>query len=316
MTSSLVLAALLGCAAVTVAALGGWILAALAARWVLPSRGLSAPTRAALLAQVRLLPLAAVVILVPTQIHAFVSYEATRPESAGPMLYSLAVAGLIVCLDAGWRGISSWRDTARIVHVWRLTGRAWSIDPWPRPAWTIRAPYPIVAVVGALRPQLFLADRVVEACTPRELTAIVAHEEAHVAARDNLVRLLFHITPGARLFARIADPLERAWVAAAEEAADMSASRTSSALELASALTKVARLAAPAAPGMIPASTLISDSDLPARVRRLLDDSAVPPRHPASWLPVAIAIAIGAVAQAPPLALSVHELFELLVRHG
>ena len=316
MTPTVILAALLASAAVTVATIAGWLMSAVAARWLVACRGLSAPSRARLLAQARLLPLAVVVILVPTQIHAFASYEAGAAETAGPMLLSLGLTGFMFCLLAAWRLVESCRDTTRVAGEWKRNGRAWSIDGWPQPAWTIRTPFPIVAVVGALRPQLFVARQVVDACTKSELTAIVAHEAAHVAARDNLVRLLFHITPGAGLFARIADPLERAWLAAAEEAADLAAGRSSGSLELASALTKVARLASAGTPVMIPASTLIGGSDLPSRVRRLLQ---TPPRarlHPASWLPAAIAIALAAVAQLPPIAMGVHELFELLVRHG
>ena len=163
MSTPLILPALLASTAVTVATIAGWLLAALAARWLLACRGISAPSRAVLLAQARLLPLASVAILVPTQIHAFVSYEADRAESAGPMLISLGLAGLIVCVGVAWRGLVSWRDTAHVVCAWKQTGREWSIDLWTRPVWTIRAPFPVVAVVGALRPQLFVARQVVEA---------------------------------------------------------------------------------------------------------------------------------------------------------
>jgi hypothetical protein len=315
-TTALTLGLLLACAAVAVATVAGWLLAAIAARGLSACRNLAAPTRAVLLAQARLLPLAAVALLVPTQILAFAAYEAGGVESAGPLLLSLGLAGLMLGLGAARRGLVSWRDTSRIVGTWKRSGSELSIAEWPGPVWAIGARFPIVAVVGAVRPQLFVARQVVESCTKGELTAIVAHEAAHVAARDNLVRLLFHLTPGSGLFARIADPLERDWLAAAEEAADLSAGRSSGSLELASALTKVARLAAPAAHGMIPASTLISDTDLPSRVRRLLQPPPRTPRHRAAWLPAALALAITAVAQLPPIALRVHELFELLVRRG
>lgn len=316
MTSPLILGVLLAGAAVTVATIAGWMMAALAARGLFACRRLSAPNRALLLAQARLLPLAAVAILVPTQIHAFVSYEAGSGESAGPLLLASGLAGLLACANTAWRFFSSWRDTTRVVTTWKETGREWSIDGWPRPAFTIHAPFPVVAVVGAVRPRLFVARQVVDACTTGELTAIVAHEAAHVAARDNLVRLLFHLTPGSRLFARIADPLERAWLAAAEEAADVAAGQSASSLELASALTTVARLATPAGPTMMTASTLIGGSDLHSRVQRLLQAPPRGRRHPASWLPIAMTIGIAAGAQWAPIALRVHELFELLVHQG
>ena len=314
--TTLILGALLAGAAATLATIAGWLAAALSSRWLQTCSGIPAPTRVVLLAQARLLPLAAVVILVASQIRAFLSYEAARAESAGPLLIAIGLAGLFMCCSAAWRGVTGWRDTALIVDAWQRSGRACSIDEWSRPAWAIAVRSPVVAVVGALRPQLFIARQVIDACTPDELAAIVAHESAHVASRDNLVRLLFRITPGARLFARIAEPLEQAWQAAAEQAADLAAGRSAGGLELASALTKVARLAGPPAPAMTPASTLMSDSDLPSRIRRLLEESVCAERHRASWLPAAIGIAIAALAQAPPMAMRVHELFERLVRHS
>jgi hypothetical protein len=65
---------------------------------------------------------------------------------------------------------------------------------------------------------------------------------------------------------------------------------------------------------MIPASTLIGGRDLAARVERLLQSPPSSRRHLASWLPAMIGLALTAVAQLPPLAFRVHELFELLVR--
>ena len=75
----------------------------------------------------------------------------------------------------------------------------------------------------------------------------------------------------------------------------------------------MARLAPAGTPTVIPASTLIGGSDLPSRVQRLLQTPPCARLHPASWLPAAIAIALAAAAQLPPIATSVHELFELLV---
>ena len=314
MNSPLILGILLAGAAATLATIVGWLLAAIAARWLLAGRGTSAPNRALLLAQARLLPLAAVAVVVPTQIHAFVSYEIGGAESVGPMLLSLGLSGIVLCVGAAWRGVATLRDTARLVGIWKKTAVELPINQWPRPAWAIRVPFPVVAVVGALRPQLFVARQVIAACTSSELAAIVAHEAAHVAARDNLVRLLFHLTPGAGLCSRIADPLEREWLAAAEEAADTSAGQSSGSLELASALTKVARLAPADTAPLTAASTLIGGSDLPSRVERLLQPSARR-RHPAFWLPAAIAIGVAASPSAA-LALRVHELFEMLVRRG
>ncbi len=62
-------------------------------------------------------------------------------------------------------------------------------------AYRVDADFPVVAVVGVWRPELFVAGRVAAACTPGEIAVVAAHERAHVAARDNLMRAAFAATP-------------------------------------------------------------------------------------------------------------------------
>jgi Zn-dependent protease with chaperone function len=127
-----------------------------------------------------------------------------------------------------------------------------------------------VAVVGIVHPRLYVARTVVESCNDEELDAVIAHEAAHLKARDNLTRLLFLCAP--TLFLRTFVEIEREWVRAAEEAADDRARTTTNAsLALASALTKVARLASRQSAPLLHASAILSGSVVEARVRRLLD---------------------------------------------
>jgi Zn-dependent protease with chaperone function len=168
--------------------------------------------------------------------------------------------------------------------------------------------------VGAFRPQLFLARQVMEHCSSEEVAAIAAHEAAHVRSRDNLTRLLFALTPGARLFSRSAAALEDAWVRATEEAADVLATQRAGPLALASALTRVARLAPADSSRAVVASTLISVSDLEIRVRRLLQPPASARQQRARWLPATLLVLAALSAQSPRVARTLHELFELLVR--
>ena len=313
MTPPLSLAVLLACSAVTLATLAGWALTAMLTPLALRAR-VSALARAALLAQLRLLPLACVVILVPTQIMAFARFESTRVESAGPLLIVAAVVGALLALHALWLAVTNWYDTRRIVTTWRATATPMVIAQWTRGAWMMRPIFPIVAVAGVLRPQLFVARQSVDSCTPAELGAIAAHERAHVIAQDNLVRFLFRLTPGARLCRRVADRLEQAWIAAAEEAADLTAGRLSSPIELAAALTKVVRLAAATPP--VTVSALIDGNDLHTRVHRLLDGGSEPRRRAVVWLPAIALIGVAAAFQLDPVAAVIHEAFELLVRRG
>jgi hypothetical protein len=126
------------------------------------------------------------------------------------------------------------------------------------------------------------------------------------------MRLAFAVTPGVRFAARTARTLEEHWLAAAEEAADISASRNAGALELASALTKVARLAPVSAPAAV--STLIGASDLDARIRRLLDGAASRPAVRRAWSPAWVVAVLALFSQTPAVGSTLHALFELLVR--
>jgi beta-lactamase regulating signal transducer with metallopeptidase domain len=315
MTSVAALGVLLACSAITVATVMGWALAALVSALSFERRFM-ARTRALLFAQARLLPLACAALLVPAQISAFVRYEAGGGESAGVLLWTTAATGVALALQAVWSAASSWRDTARVIREWSVTATPLLIAHWPRRAWLVRRPSPIVAVAGVFRPQLFVDRQVVTSCTADELSAITAHEAAHVAARDNLIRLLFRLTPGAPMFRRLAVSLERKWAAAAEEAADSAAVRSTSAIDLASALTKVARLEVGGASAPLAASTLIGDGDLSSRVQRLLRSSAPTRHHAIGWMPAVGLIAAAVLAQAAPVSAAIHELFESLVRHG
>jgi hypothetical protein len=109
--------------------------------------------------------------------------------------------------------------------------------------------------------------------------------------------------------------LEQAWMVASEAAADMAARQTASELDLASALTKVARLAVGCPPEAIPASGLIGGADLGSRVRRLCAGSAEPPRRDLAWLtPLALLVTVVVTALTTPALRALHELFESLVR--
>ena len=75
---------------------------------------------------------------------------------------------------------------------------------------------------------------------------MLAHERAHVAARDNLKRLWLQCGVDGVVWTRRGAVMEGAWQEAAEDAADDRATLAGSrAVDLASALVTVARMAAP-----------------------------------------------------------------------
>jgi hypothetical protein len=185
------------------------------------------------------------------------------------------------------------------------------VPGWTGLAYRVEVEFPVVAVVGTWRPELFVADRVAAACSPVEIAVVAAHERAHVAALDNLTRAAFAATP---LPARLSSRLEHAWAAASEEAADLAARAGGSGVTLASALLKVAALALPAAsPRPALASALIGAGGLEPRVRRLL---APPPALGRTTWWLSVACTAGLVAASSSLLRQVYDIAEFVVAAG
>lgn len=303
----------LALASVAVAAGLGWSVATLG--WLLVRRLPITPSvRAPILAQLRLLPLACAVVIVPSQIIAFMRFERTVPESIGPMLLAFAAFGLALMFDGLWASVRSWRATRHVIQLWRREATEMTLPRWPLPTWRIRRTFPVVAVVGVARPELYVSDRVVSGCSDAEIAAILAHERAHLISGDNLLRALFSVTPGVRLFRPLARLIEQDWANAAEEAADNDARQATSALDLASALMKVARMAGEPLNELIPGSALIRELTLETRVRKLLEPPTSTRRVSPLWLPAAGLLSATTLLLSPPALRGLHELFELLTQ--
>jgi hypothetical protein len=129
-----------------------------------------------------------------------------------------------------------------------------------------------VSLAGVLRPRILVGLAVRETLTRDELDAAVAHEVAHGASRDNWKRLAVYCAPDFFGHTVTARRLEVAWSAAAECQADARAvaGDRGRAVDLASALVKVARLGAHASPRSPAWSMLHDEPLLAARVHRLL----------------------------------------------
>jgi Zn-dependent protease with chaperone function len=309
------LAAGLGLASVVLAAALGSAAAAAAVHAARTSRfgRLGARTRATLLAQARLAPAVFAAPLVAVVQAAFWRFEpAHGAEPVGPLLAGAALAGAALLATSTLRVAHALRATARLRRAWQASARAVDVPGWQGRAYVIDSTYPVVAVAGVWRPELYVASQVTDACTPAELAQVAAHERAHVTACDNLMRAAFAATP---LPWRTAARLEQAWAAAAEEAADQSARDGGCGVSLASALVKVAGLALP--PLQPPAGTLasafIGAESLDGRVRRLLAPAGAPGRAMwwASLAWSALAVAAGTTALA-----SVYAAAEFLVGFG
>ena len=176
---------------------------------------------------------------------------------------------------------------------------------------------PGVSLAGVLKPRILVNSQVVDGLSPSELDVAIAHEVAHRDAFDNLTRWAFICAPDFLGGSTIAKRLEQEWREAAELRADAQASRGDAgrAVDLASALIKVARLSA-AWTGQSPApswSTLHDSALLELRVRHLMNGSVLrvePLPSPLLTMTVCLAATIAAV---PLLAETVHRLTETLV---
>ena len=269
----LVLAALLSINAfVSLLAATGWRLLGSS------TRSWSAHTRARTLFVVRVGPpalalISVTVLLVPSYL-VYEPYSTT--EIVGNKLAALALLSAAGVTFAVWRGLKSWLATRKLLHAWLEGAEQIRITQVNIPAFRIKHPFPVIAVVGSLRPRLFVAGRVLNSLSEEEMRAAIAHEYGHLAARDNLKRVLMRVCRDMLTMAPCGRSIDRAWAENAEAAADESAAKRGSvvALNLASALIEIARMVpAGARPTMPVGAFLLGDETdgVKGRVRRLLD---------------------------------------------
>jgi hypothetical protein len=186
----------------------------------------------------------------------------------------LAAASLYGIGFAFWRCLARCLATRRLLRDWLRHAQPISVENLSVPAFRFPHRFPVVAIVGALRPRLFIAEKVLDALSPEELLAAVAHERGHLAARDNFRRGLLLVCKDVLPLFPLGRSLDRAWMEAAECTADDHAARNGlpGALDLASALVKIARLAPPgASPAMFAGASLIAEDlgGITSRVLRL-----------------------------------------------
>jgi Zn-dependent protease with chaperone function len=288
----------------------------------------TAVSRARLLFSFRTLPaivalLAVALLLVPSYLT-FEPRQTTEPVSLKlGLLALLSASGIALSV---YRGIATRRATAKLTSDWLQRGLSIEIKGIEIEAWRIAHTFPLIAIIGFLRPRLFIANQVLEILTPEEISAAVAHENGHLAARDNLKRGLLQACRDALFIIPSGRLLDRAWSEASEEAADENAARQGNnvALDLASALVKIARSIPEGARPTMPAGVFllgeVETGGINSRVSRLIALAATEYR-PASgrdivarlcvWGPVTLLLTTLVIAASNPFLLSkVHTLIE------
>jgi Zn-dependent protease with chaperone function len=243
---------------------------------------------------------------------AFLMFEPPHDgERVGRALILIAALGAAQIVRIGVRLVRMLRLSRRFTTAW-IPGARPIPGHWGLPTFAIDAAFPVVALAGFVRPTLFVDRRVLAVCSPAELAAIAAHERAHVRGRDNLRRLLLGVCAGP------ASVTAAAWREAAEEAADARAADSASrAVELASALLKVARLAPTRSLEATALSTIHDGGNLEARIHHLLAHDGPSQRTCATRVvlcaagPVVALMALNASA----LLSSVHRVIEIVVTY-
>ncbi len=295
------------------------------------TRDWSAVTRARLLFSLRTLPallafLSVALLVVP----AYVAYEPRQAaERVSFKLGLLAFVSAIGIAVSIYRAIATHRATSKLTSDWLQQGKPVQITGIAIDAFQIDHTFPLIAIVGFLRPRLFIASQVLEILTPEEIAAAVAHENGHLAARDNLKRGLLQACRDALLIIPSGRLLDKAWSEASEEAADENAAREGNnvALDLASALVKIARNIPHGARPTMPAGVfLLGDEEtkgIKSRVGRLIALAATECRpvyrqgvstNLLVWVPSSMLLTILVVMATSPVLLSrVHSLIEHVV---
>jgi len=232
-------------------------------------------------------------------------------ETLGLAWYALALAGLWVLVRSSARALAIVRTGRQL----RIGERRATVD--------IAEVHEVdglggVSLAGVFRPRILIGPSIARELSSAELEVAVAHELAHRQAFDNVARWAMVCAPDFFGGSRAARRLEQDWHAAAESLADARAVRGDSvrAVHLASALVKVARLAAqgPAAPPVPAWSTLNDPPLLELRIRRLVTGAVpVATSGRSRLVPAAVTLGVSLLVAAPACAGMIHRVTETLV---
>ncbi len=238
----------------------------------------AAHTRARMLFCLRVLPTAfALAFVASLMIPAYLIHEPyPAPDSVGLPLLALAVLSASCVAHAAYRATASWLVTRRLTAAWLRRAEPISIEGVEVRAYRLNNETPVLAVVGTLRPRLFVASQVLDSLSSEELAVALAHERGHLLTRDTLKRAVMNFCRDLLPFVGAGRALDRAWAEEAERAADEYAARggAAGALDLAAALIKIARLIPEGAGSVVPAGAFLlegADNGVAGRVRRLTE---------------------------------------------
>jgi Zn-dependent protease with chaperone function len=265
---------------VSLNALGSLVAAAVWLAVRRAARRLTAAARAKVLFGLRTLPpsfaLTYVAALLIPAYSTYEPYPVPGDEAVRLPLFSLAVLSAYGLARGACRAVSSWLVTRRLTARWLRHSEPLVVAGVNVPSYRLTDTSPVLAVVGVLRPRLFVASQVLDSLSPAELAVALAHERGHLLAHDTLRRAAMNLCRDLLPFIDSGRTLDRAWAEEAEMAADEYAARAgvADALDLAAALIKIARLMPEGVKTVVPAGAFLlegSDDGLGGRVRQLTE---------------------------------------------
>lgn len=237
----------------------------------------TASRRGQVIFALRILPtLFALVFVVAFLLPAYLLFEPHSPEET--VSYKIALFTLLSAVGVGialYRVLGSWLVTRRLVADWIRLSEKITIRDVSIPVYCVRHPFPVIAVIGTFRPQMFVARQIFDSLTEVEFRAAIAHEFGHLATHDNFKRTLLRVCRDL-LLVTCGQNLDKAWSENSEAAADEFAANTGgnkAALGLASALVKVAKIVPNGTNPAMPVGAFLMEAqkvDITWRVRRLL----------------------------------------------
>lgn len=241
-----------------------------------PTQELSAQKRTQFIFAIRIFPLFLTIIFIfAFLIPAYLLFEPdSQDETVTLKLAIPALLSIVGISVAFYRVFGTWWQTRRLIKNWLNCSEPISIENVKSPVYRLRHSFPVIAVVGVFRPKLFIAEQIFSALDDAELFAAIEHESGHLVTHDNFKRVLLRVCRDLLVFP-MGKKLERAWAENSESAADEYAAQIhpETALNLASALVKIAKIVPPnTSPAMPSGSFLVEsrDTDITWRVHRLL----------------------------------------------
>jgi hypothetical protein len=232
-------------------------------------------------------------ILIDPHCHSDCSSHVPLISSTGLAWFGFA-AGTIVFLMLTYRLLHTMYKSHQLRRQFNFLGRKHG------DYYMIKSDSPVVFTLGWWRPRIYISDGFSKACTNKDLSIVLLHEQAHQERRDNL-RLLLARLCSAILTNRLARKIKNDLQLMTEQACDFRAAERFGHVAVAETLLKIKRLLM-TQPTALPLHALaFAERDVECRVIALLKGSALISPRPWQLSLLALVLVFGLVLMVGPL---------------